>query len=525
MSRIPLIRLYPYHDETFYSYAVRMADANDYQRPFDIYKLTGLLYKKGGGNPNFLVIDDRTVWQQFLEISGITERDFMLKTKGNGIAYSVEIYGQTFPQYLLNKTCVKVCPLCILSQGYFRNTWQFVNVTVCPTHECLLLDACLVCEGKFRWHKNIRKGCLYCSASWDEIGKLVIKVSEDELFLTKLCYWKKGLMSQPLLENLDPEFYNMNFLELSKLLSLTSWLNPLFEKSQRCVKYYEQEDNRATHNLLMRTMDIFRDWPDRFHRFLFLLQDQRVTIINKRDKIAFTSFYIKLSKELSHSSYKFVRNAFGSFMIQSGANIKKYKKIDFSEIPQLFYNGRDVFLKYGVGLKDFRKNLKKGFFEGSETVINKKKVLIATVKSVDDFMRVQKENLSVTQVADLLGFKDRRCVFNLYKEGLIKGIRGPKIDGCGKWLFDKGSVLEVLEWFETSMILDVMGIEQLVDFHHAAMRIRGRITYIPSYSDIIRKVRDGNLFPKGKESTRWGLNQFFFNKDDLYSAFKDEVNI
>lgn len=144
-------------DESFASWFTRIAAANGL-RPIEMLRI---LQPGGDRNPRDLdrfadahllhrlaektrVEGDGLEWTTFARWAGMVfERDDGLNKLAwlppAGRQGGRRCYGQ------------QVCPLCLSGdqQPYFRLTWRLSFVTVCPTHNCLLLDRCPSCGEPF----------------------------------------------------------------------------------------------------------------------------------------------------------------------------------------------------------------------------------------------------------------------------------------------------------------------------------------------------------------------------------------
>jgi hypothetical protein len=73
-------RLYPYFDESFYSYALRFAEGNGYRKPQTIYKLSKINFR--WTNPSIIYIEDinNGELERSLSLELIKQCNFMIQT-------------------------------------------------------------------------------------------------------------------------------------------------------------------------------------------------------------------------------------------------------------------------------------------------------------------------------------------------------------------------------------------------------------------------------------------------------------
>jgi TniQ len=62
---------------------------------------------------------------------------------------------------------MQYCPHCLTAEGTYKKIWRLAFVTVCPIHQCWLLDGCPHCSAQITYHRNdaLHLHCHQCGRS------------------------------------------------------------------------------------------------------------------------------------------------------------------------------------------------------------------------------------------------------------------------------------------------------------------------------------------------------------------------
>ncbi|RKP56256.1 hypothetical protein D7Z26_06365 [Cohnella endophytica] len=531
-----LSRLYPLPDEGFFSYAIRMAKENRYENLSVFYRDLKLKYDKRMTNPNIIKLDGNHLDGMLCQLGPhvVSMSNFMYQTNLTSInSYNVEVYGKTFQQHQIIKNNPKFCPSCMLDKCYIRNIWQLKTISTCHVHGCMLVDICPCCSKRFKWNENLLEGCDNCHASWSQIAcKGLIQVTKDESLLTRLLCSKIGLLEVPGDIQFSESVCELDFESIINLISLIAWTIPGSQTFRQMI-HVDQKENQMTHDLLLKAVNVFKDWPKKFNDHLLSLYDEVKTYsigtertVNSRIKTTvferklFGEFYKKIYKNFSSSQFYFVREAFEHFLCHNWDLVygKGFRKFDMEMLP--FYTTTTLQRKYAISGNRLRSYVEGGYLKAVEVTFKNKKVMLIQKESVRALMEVYSKSVSMEEARNILGIHRNSLLINLHYAGCIKAVRGPKIDGFGYWRFDAGSINNTLECFETSMIKKEVSNQKMVNFKKTSTNING---YHPTYSEVITKVQNGELKPCGKSIHLKGLNQYYFDRKDLRDAFCQEI--
>lgn len=108
--------------------------------------------------------------------------------------------------YLLRHGWPRLCPVCVLEEGFARSYWELSIVTACWKHRARLLDECQYCSRKISWRRPGMLDC-FCGASYMDQVLRVEDATQLELaacFEEKLCGPQQGMPEvRPLFRNLS----------------------------------------------------------------------------------------------------------------------------------------------------------------------------------------------------------------------------------------------------------------------------------------------------------------------------------
>jgi hypothetical protein len=456
------IKLLPKKNETFYSYSIRLAEANGYKNPHYIYDLANITFH--WNNPNIIFFDEVEKNEGMKSFLGKEIYEMCDKITRNSDSRFSEIIisEKKMPHYVLEKFKTKICTKCVTNYGYLNNLWLLVCVTTCPIHNCKLIDKCNECNALLTWNDGILQGCI-CGKTWNEMDDLSLLDSCDNSFFSEFVYKFFGYeldFTKKIMGTVVQEFLNLSFLEMTSLVSLIIWLTAK-DKPYWSMDHFSHLDLEQIHLLLNNSLMVFTSWPDNFYTYLNSLNNDRnetirggktISQLKPRYLSQFGRFYSKLYSRFQNEGFDFVKIAFEKYLIREwrGGYLNGFKKIDLSKYDEFFYTGRQFTEKFGLSKNTLKKFIENDFVEG---IIQKRRensfLTLGTVTSVDTFMKKLKCSLSTKEAARILGIHSY-TVLELYHNGVISALRGPQVDEYYRWKFDYNSILELIDKFKVS---------------------------------------------------------------------------
>ncbi|RED37365.1 TniQ family protein [Paenibacillus sp. VMFN-D1] len=532
---------YPKKDEAFFSYIIRLSKDNRCGTTHVFEKLgirSRMVTKQKRFRLNSLSADDtvRLCNPTFLGSDVIGKSNFLIHHPGpSPVTFDFELNDIKFPFFLINKNYIKICPHCMCSRPYLRNSWFLMPITTCPLHNSMLIDRCTACQSNFQLNDQLLDGCSKCFATWAEMAfNTPNSLTEIDSTLSNLIQFKLGIISD-YCSNLCSDFKNLSLANIGFVLSLIAWVSPN-EKSFVRPSFVEQESNTLTHDLLLRSIVVFSNWPNSFNYFLEdIISKQKYhnpskDVLKSNEKIRgrrmlFGEFVKKLRDEFTAPEYNFIKKALLNFLTEKYPHLlSRYNPgvLLNTSINKQYLSATEVINKFGFRRENIKKFIHSGFLEGTIIYQNKVEFIVVTEDSVESLIRLQEESLSTKEVCDRLGFSkiQSRHVFDLLDKGLIKIVRGPTLDGHKWHRFDRNSIDQLLLSFENNLV------EKSTTTGVGFNSVTGPLSshYHPTFAKIAEKVMAGVLKPCRKDPFKIGLFQYQFEKEDLQQAFLIEIS-
>jgi TniQ len=318
-----LITPKPEKDEGFISYLLRLTEANGYDTPSWILSLSGIDYMELQWKFTF-VFSCSEGFEKFTKLTGNALSDLI------GLLYlpspspknimcdgNYNFYGAFFNRSIIRPHCPKVCVKCLNESGYCRRIWDCSLVTVCPIHECLLIDTCPKCKRRLKAIRNRLSVCV-CGCNWSELQPRLRP--EHEITVSRLIYQLCGLL--PLapskerrnpLQSLALQDFVVVLTFIAGLECEMSWATGRPSKSIKLL-------NEDLHAYITKAYQVFENWPHNFHQFLDEKSRGDVRL-NPRDgkldtalKEEFGALFKRLYGDLRGPQFDFLRDAFAQHL-------------------------------------------------------------------------------------------------------------------------------------------------------------------------------------------------------------------
>jgi hypothetical protein len=336
-----LITPKPEKDEGFISYLLRLTEANGYETPSWILSLSGIDYMELQWKFTF-VFSCSEGFKKFAKLTGNGLSDLIAllylpapssKNTTGGADY--DFYGAFFNRSIIRPHCPKVCVQCLAEFGYCCRLWDCSLVTVCPMHECLLLDTCPKCKRRLKAIRNRLSVCV-CGCDWRELQPDVR--AEHEIAVSRRIYQLCGLLplDHPAKERHNP----LQSLALQDFVIVLTFIAGLEGKiswaTGRPSKSIKLR-NEDLHTYMTAAYQVFENWPRGFHQFLDKKSKGNVRL-NPRDgkldtalKEEFGALVKQLYGDLPGSQFDFLREAFAQYV--NNRLRAQYKNVDgFSSV-------------------------------------------------------------------------------------------------------------------------------------------------------------------------------------------------
>lgn len=318
-----LITPKPEKDEGFISYLLRLTEANEYDTPSWILSLSGIDYMELQWKFTF-VFSCSEGFKKFAKLTGNALLDLI------GLLYlpasspknitcdgNYNFYGAFFNRSIIRPHCPKVCVKCLNESGYCRRIWDCSLVTVCPIHECLLLDTCPKCKRRLKAIRNRLSVCV-CGCDWSELQPDLRP--EHEITVSRRIYQLCGLLP---LDHPSSDRNRLHSLALQDFVIVLTFIAGLqCEMSWATGRPSKSIKLRNTdlHTYFTKAYQVFENWPHNFHQFLNEKSRGEVRL-NPRDgkldtalKKEFGALFKRLYGELREPQFDFLREVFVQYL-------------------------------------------------------------------------------------------------------------------------------------------------------------------------------------------------------------------
>jgi hypothetical protein len=514
-----LRRGHPKPDESLWGYILRLGEANGYEKPYWIAQMLGLnlntLYKGA------FLFDMSLDWSGLAQLSGAGLNEIIALTyppDGDSPTFTNLFFGMPVPKYVIRPVQAKICPACLADSAHCRRMWEFTLVTVCPTHNSLLVDECPGCRQRVSWSRN-RVCCCRCNYDWRDIP--LTPVEGIELELTRQIY---RLCKVPGFDECSTIANPLCRLDLNGLVTVVLLIASQYEgitdtRGKQLLTL--QSRNSAIHAIICRALQVFETWPSNYFSFL----DWRRSHLSDTKYVGglskdFGGFYVALYRKHTAHAFKFLRDAFEEYLRTRwiGGYLASIRNQSLNRnltglMPQKQYLSR---VEAAARLKsDFEKvdNLiNSGTLRAVVHQEGKKRRILVDADSLEETCRWRENLINRSDVCNLLGITGN-AVIDLVKHGVLNLLPGATPDGQRKRQFSRREVQLLLERITGNIRespgtkhVEVVGLKQ-------ALRV---FRYCEGYGmgRFVRAILDGLIRPCGKSQTI-GLGGLLFLKDEL----------
>lgn len=336
-----LITPKPEKDEGFISYLLRLTEANGYDTPSWILSLSGIDYMELQWKFTFVFSCSEGL-KKLAKLTGNALSDLIgllylpaPSPKHTTCDVDYNFYGAFLNRSIIRPHCPKVCVQCLNESGYCRRIWDCSLVTVCPIHECLLLDTCPKCKRRLRAIRNRMSVCA-CGCDWRELPPDLRR--EHEIAVSRRIYQLCGVLpldhpssDRNRLQSLALQDFVIVLTFIAGVGCEMSWATGRPSKSIKLR-------NEDLHTYITKAYQVFENWPHNFHQFLDKKSKGNVRF-NPRDgkldtvlKEEFGALFKRLYGDLQKPQFDFLREAFAQYLTNRSKT--HHEDVDgFSSVP------------------------------------------------------------------------------------------------------------------------------------------------------------------------------------------------
>ena len=462
-----LITPKPEKDEGFISYLLRLTEANGYDTPSWILSLSGIDYMELQWKFTF-VFSCLEGFKKFAKLTGNALSDligllYLPAPSPKNMTYdgNYNFYGAFFNRSIIRPHCPKVCVKCLNESGYCRRIWDCSLVTVCPIHECLLLDTCPKCKRRLKAIRNRLSVCV-CGCDWSELQPDLRH--EHEIAVSRRIYQLCGLL--PLDHHSKERLNPLQSLALQDFVVVLTFIAGLecemswaTGKPSKSIKLR----NEDLHTHITKAYQVFENWPHNFHQFLDEKSKGNVRL-NPRDgkldtalKQEFGSLFKRLYRDLQEPQFNFLRDAFAKYLnnrlkaqYEDGDRVSSLPASDDAEYISVTEARRLLKLSHD-SILDLVKTGEIAF-----VIRNQDKTICYLLRLTDvATVKIQYEQaLGSRELAKELGI-DQTTINRLVQEGRLRRKSRRTIDGYNSPKFEADAARRLLHEYNMTNMLDV----------------------------------------------------------------------
>ena len=204
----------------------------------------------------------------------------------------------------------KYCPICLLSDFYWRELWDLTLYTTCTRHGVSLLYACPFCEGKNNLSLLKAKSCSRCGHSISNIKNSIEVVDQARHWLST----QLEKLFRKIEVNEVKDFDALSYEQLHQL-AFRIGVRALSLDQSITLKVPVQDALSIVPELASAAGKVFMGWPDAFYQLLTDLKQVRQSKISWQLASAFGPIYNDVYMFLNDKFFDFVRNEFEGYVV------------------------------------------------------------------------------------------------------------------------------------------------------------------------------------------------------------------
>jgi hypothetical protein len=309
-------------DESFTGYILRLTEENGYSSPSWIINLANFENNLTLPNYSFRSISAES-FELLASLSNSTGLELAQITYQRVDTRSRlfhAFFGAPIHRSFIQAKRPKICSECLREAAYCRRIWEFILITVCPIHRCMLIDQCPNCNRPIKW---VRTSVCICPCKFDWRESTVLPVGDLEVNLARVIHHLCGL---PCGED-SHDFSRHNpvlKLSLQDLTQVVIFTAGQLQGSSLTLGWHllSIKKVKSFHHLFAAAYYIFDDWPTHFYKFLnWWRTNERAAHPGYRplNSVLYKDFgklYMGLYEKLSASQFNFIRKAFIDYLVK-----------------------------------------------------------------------------------------------------------------------------------------------------------------------------------------------------------------
>ena len=497
--------------ESFRGYLLRVSTANGY------HNANWMLRQLGIHPRTFLPRDDIAKLASALNL-----QDNDLSNMQNQIvgprwvrigAHEVHICAQ-------ERRSFRYCPQCLSEGPYHRALWDLKPLSACPKHGTYLLESCSKCYRRVGW---ARENLLECSCGADLRSFRPRSAPDKTLDFCRLL--EKRFQRQPADENcaLHPAFQKLSFTDLlNHAMFLAAYISGRGRGTGRQLFYNLTAD--ALREVFDRVSVILADWPNGFHLLLDEVRQFTEQDVEKHVGLEaeFRSLYTNLfrkQQEVEHLHLiraEFAKYIEGKWFAGFVVPTSKRLSDEWSQ-DQSFVTVAEAARRLGIHPSILRRDIAGGNLAATTRKMQSRCLRVIEVAEVERYRNARENLLGTNDAQELLGIS-KHPFMKLVNAGLIKAVKGPRVDGSQHWAFKKQDIDEFIASLAKQATFCVE-LAEPVTFDKAVRRCTAKGLCIV---DLIQGILGGELKALKRSKNVINFKDLFFNDADFRAFLYNE---
>lgn len=403
----------PHADESLNGLLLRISEINGYERP-------GWLLELAHAPENAVTARtalDGLAYAIRQPVSVLQERAYWNpapKTR----AFAT-FFGKPVRNYHIERRGVRVCPRCLEQNGHCRALWDIRLVTVCPDHDCALLDSCPGCRQPITWARRNVAAC-DCGCDW----RTVASVPADPQ-VSELAAVIHGAAGFPVRRKINRDQWS--WLRRAQLIDVLDAIYIFgaygLSGGQTVTKLLSGRRSAADMQALLKeTAGVLCDWPAGFHRFLDRIRATRSTDAKTGIVSEFGEFYSALHRRFAKRRLGFLQSAFQDYLAKNwnGGYAKPQARWAKPSGNMAFVARPEVARILGISPQTVDVLLREGELEGETRPMGtSRSFAVVTRRSLNAYQKRRRNIIESEQASQLLGIS-RGCYREMVNAGIIK---------------------------------------------------------------------------------------------------------
>lgn len=494
----------PHADESLNGLLLRISEINGYERP-------GWL----------------------LELARVPENAVTARTALDGLAYAIRqpvsalqeraywnpapktrafatFFGEPVRNYHIERRGVRVCPRYLEENGHCRAMWDIRLVTVCPEHDCALLDSCPGCRQPITWARRSVAAC-DCGCDWRAVAS-----APADPQVAELAAVIHGAAGFPVRRKINRDQWS--WLRRAQLIDVLDAIYIFgaygMSGGQPVAKLLSGHRSAADMQILLKeAAGVLCDWPLGFHRFLDKIRASRSTDAKTGIVSEFGEFYSALHRRFAKRRLGFLQSAFQDYLAKNwdGGYAKPQARWAKPSGNMTFVGRPDVARILGISPQTVDVLLREGELEGETRPMGaSRSFAVVTRRSLNEYQKRRRHIIESEQAAQLLGIS-RGTYREMVNAGVVKANRQRMAHRPRKaFEVDRRLIDGLLSRLERQAVPGFRGI--LVDYKTAVGRLgrkhEGNV-------GLIKAVLDNQITLGAVDRNEVGLRRLRFTEKSL----------